>query len=219
MKRIIAVAILVCLAAILGAAQEGSKVQVFGGYQYTNADTAGLTDRQSFHGWNGDVNVRLSNHFSIVGDVSGTYKSLNAIDMGLSIPGARRTSGDVAEIAAPDSITPTAMQPKLRMYSFLTGPRFTVTKGKVSPFVQMAFGINHLSATASELGGLSIGKNGFGMTVGGGLDYNASKRFGLRLVKFDYMLHHIGLDSSLMNVNVSENLNHFRIATGVIYKF
>ncbi len=217
MKKFIVVVALVCLVCTLGMAQEESKVQVFGGYQFTSFDTAGLLDRQNMHGWNTDVAVRLSNHFSWVGDVSASYKSFGSID-GL-VPKGTAGSG----LQAMATVNPMAsiydIKPKARMYSFQTGPRFTFTKGKVSPFAQMTIGINHLAVSAEDIGGLSIGKNGFGMTLGGGLDLNASRHFSLRLMKFDYMLHRFAIDSSLMDVNMSENLNHFRFATGVIYKF
>lgn len=199
MKKFWAIAVLICLACTLGISQEASKVQVFGGYQFTSADTAGLTDRQSFNGWDSDVAVRISNHISLVGNVSGTYKTLS---MDTFVPVSTTPVLQPNVVALPHASIDT-IEPKLRMYSFMTGPRFTFTKGKFSPFAQMTFGINHLAVTASDIGGLSIGKNGFGMTVGGGLDLNAGNKFAFRLVKFDYMLHHLAVDSSLLDVNVS----------------
>lgn len=219
MKKALVVVALVCLVCALGMAQEESKVQVFGGYQFTSFDTAGLTDRQNAHGWDTDVAVRLSNHFSWVGDVSGAYKSYGALGtfMPVSVNGGVHAMGTVVPLA-PSYLD---LKPKVRMTSFMTGPRFTFSKGKLSPFAQMTIGLSHLAVSADDVGGLSIGKNTFAMTLGGGLDLNASRHFSLRLMKFDYMLQHFGLESSFLpsSISISENLNHMRIATGVIYKF
>src|SRR5512146_1222402 len=128
MKRFMVVVLFVCLICMLGVAQEESKVQVFGGYQFTSFDTAGLLDRQTMHGWNGDVAVRLSNHFSWVGDVSAAYKSFGSLDsMGPVEKGALGVNA-MATVSPMVSIYDS--KPKARMDSFQTGPRFTFTKGK-----------------------------------------------------------------------------------------
>lgn len=203
MKKLVAVAMFVCLAVLSGIAQEKSKVQVYGGYQYTNADFANLADRQSFNGWDSDVAVKVTKHFSAVGDVSGTYKSLKDLSKSLGAP---------TEL--------TSLNPRASMYSFLAGPRYTVAPmGRFTPFAQVLLGVDHLAVTADNVGGLSIGKSSFALAAGVGADYNVNKHFSYRLVKADYMLQHFAGDSSLVDVHIDDNLNHFRIATGVIYKF
>lgn len=50
---------------------------------------------------------------------------------------------------------------------------------------------------------------GFGLTLGGGLDYDLNSRFSLRFAQLDYEYSRV------------EDLNHnnFRFATGVVIKF
>ncbi len=70
MKKLIGVAMLVALLSLGAFAQEGSKAQVFGGYQFTSMDGG-----WHGNGWNGAADFFANNWFGITGDFSGTYGS------------------------------------------------------------------------------------------------------------------------------------------------
>jgi hypothetical protein len=87
-------------------------------------------------------------------------------------------------------------------HSALFGPKFTARPGKFAPFVHTLAGVVRESA------GLHA-HYGFGLGLGGGLDYDINRRLSIRLAQLDYEYGRIN------------GLNHhnFRFATGVVIKF
>ena len=193
MKKIV-ILLAVILVAVAVVAQDSPKAEVFGGYAYTNVDTKDLLGRQNLNGWDADVAFHATKNFSIVADISGAYKS---------------------ESATVDGITGTA---KLRAYNYVFGPRFSFNSKKVTPFVEALFGANHVTVSAEAAGtSASLGSTSFAMALGGGLDVNANKHVAIRLAKFDYMLNRVNAGD--LGVSAAENLNNFRFATGIVFKF
>lgn len=89
-----------------------------------------------------------------------------------------------------------------KFHTFMFGPRFSASSGKVTPFAEALFGAAHAS-------GFGESATKFGMELGGGLDVNINKSVAFRLAKFDYNF-----------VKVSgANMNNFRYATGIVFKF
>jgi len=210
LKKVI-IFLAVILLSTLVIAQDAPKVEVFGGYAYTNVDTKDLAGRQNFNGWDADVAFHATKNFSIVGDISGAYKS-ETIDTGIILAGTSQ-AGTVNP-----RVTPTIVDAKFRVYNYLFGPRVSASAGKLTPFAEALFGLSHVTASV-DVGGVSgsVGSNGFGMALGGGLDYNANHRVAIRLAKFDYMLNRIS--NSDLGLTQTTNLNNFRIATGIVFKF
>lgn len=68
MRKLVGVALFVCLAAFVAAAQEVPKPEVFGGYQFTALDP-------SWHGsgWNAAANMYITRWLGVTGDFSGAY--------------------------------------------------------------------------------------------------------------------------------------------------
>ena len=68
MRKLVGIALFVCLMAMVGVAQEVPKPEVFGGYQFTTLDP-------SFHasGWNGAANMYITRWLGVTGDFSGAY--------------------------------------------------------------------------------------------------------------------------------------------------
>jgi opacity protein-like surface antigen len=178
-KRV-AFLLLVVLCASFAVAQDGSKASVFGGYQYNNLGITNGIDRQTLHGWNFDAAANLKKNFSLVGDVGGAYKSV-----------------DVLGVTA-----------KMRVHSFMFGPRVNAPMGKVTPFAQAVFGVAHISGEALGQGDST---NKFGMAFGGGVDYDVNKSVAIRLGKVDYFVIRVG--------EGLDNMNAFRYSTGVVFKF
>jgi opacity protein-like surface antigen len=87
-------------------------------------------------------------------------------------------------------------------HSFLFGPKFTARKGRLAPFVDVLAG----GVREAEEGHVHYG---FGMSLGGGLDYDVNRRISIRIAQLDYEYSRV------------ENANHnnFRFATGLVIKF
>jgi hypothetical protein len=93
----------------------------------------------------------------------------------------------------------------LNTYTFLFGPRFSIRRGKVTPFVQTLVGGAHLNASA---GGSSAGITAFAMSVGGGVDLQLSQHIALR-PQVDY----IALRSN------GSTGNSGRASLGLVFRF
>jgi opacity protein-like surface antigen len=87
-------------------------------------------------------------------------------------------------------------------HSFLFGPKFTARRGRWAPFAHVLFGW----VRDAEAGQANWG---FGMTMGGGVDYDINRRISIRVAQADYEFSHV--DES--------NHHNFRFAAGVVVKF
>ncbi len=153
--------------AVLGFAQDNTKGEIFGGYQFMSIDSGGIGDRVNANGWDIDVAGFLTKNFGIAGDFGGVYKN-----------GAH-------------------------VYTFMGGPRFQASSGKVSPFVEALFG----GAKAGASG--VTGSTNFAFAFGGGIDVHATDRIAIRIIRFDY----VGVRDS------GTTFNNFRITPGIVLKF
>ncbi len=72
MRKLIGVALFVCLVALAGVAQEVPKPEVFGGYQFTSL---GPSPSWNASGWNGAATFYITHLLGVTGDFSGAYKS------------------------------------------------------------------------------------------------------------------------------------------------
>ena len=70
MRKLISVAVLVCVTSMLGMAAETPKPEVYGGYQFTSLDGGWHAS-----GWNGAANMYVTRYFGVTGDFSGVYKT------------------------------------------------------------------------------------------------------------------------------------------------
>ena len=75
------------------------------------------------------------------------------------------------------------------LYGNHYGPRFfyrTHNRFGLTPFAEFLVGGSHVTTTASGAGGLQASDTGFSIKTGGGLDFNLSPHFALRLIDADY---------------------------------
>jgi hypothetical protein len=139
----------------LAAQTTGSpRYEVAAGYQFMHDQDIAKADPDlsaNFPaGWMASGGAHLWGWLEAIGEVGGSYKTLN-------IPGDK---------------------PKLRVYTFMAGPRFTAPMhAGINPFAQVLFG----SARASN-SVLSLHETvtDFSYQPGGGFDLNLSGRFGVR---------------------------------------
>src|SRR5579864_1036989 len=192
MRKFIAVAAIVLGMTLLVGAQEVPQVEIFGGYslfhfdkQDASAFVAPTTQiNQNVHGWNASAQYNINKWLGAVADFSGHY-------------------GTPAE----DPTIPASVSGSI--HNFLFGPQINIRGAKAKGFVHALFGVNRVKLDASpSFGTPEFTDNAFGMAIGGGVDYNLTKRFGVRVGQFDYLYsnHDFGLGHQ----------NNFRFSTGLL---
>ena len=159
-------------------------VEVALGYSYvrTNAPPGGC-GCFSMNGGSGGFAAHLGHGISAVTDVGGYFQ--NNVD----------SSGR-----------------SLRVETFLFGPRYSSSHWKrITPFGQALFGGALGSGTLyGPNANTSASTSGFAMIAGGGLDFNVSSHFSVRLFQADYLM------TRLPN-SVNNNQNNIRITAGVVF--
>jgi hypothetical protein len=164
MHRFLALAVLPSLLAVPLVAQDNSRIEVFGGYQYLrvgNADGGGAG--LNLNGWNASATVNINKYLGVAADFSGSYKTLFA--------------------GTPISVD-------LHTYTYTFGPVVSLHSGL---FAHALFGGVHSIPTACTLYSGSPDEcgsgiyNGFAMMLGGGLDVRARKSIAIRVFQIDWV--------------------------------
>lgn len=101
-------------------------------------------------GWFASVGKKMTPSISLVGDVSGNYKTITLA------PG---------------------IDAKLRVHTFMAGPRWSDRQGQITPWAQVLFGAAHLSGSVFGIGDSEMD---FAMQPGGGIDYGLNNGISLR---------------------------------------
>ncbi|HET8824540.1 MAG TPA: outer membrane beta-barrel protein [Terriglobales bacterium] len=167
-------------------AQDAPKAEVFGGYSHLH------TSGQGFNGFDAQFTYNQTEGLSVTGDVSGAYAGQSVNVSGVGGASAHAHS-----------------------YTFLVGPSYAYRKlDKFVPFAHVLVGIAHGSSSAQTniLGGQSINVStsdtGFGLALGGGVDYTLNDSWALRPVQIDYVSVNVG----------GGHANAFRYAAGIVYR-
>ena len=189
MFKSIAIVFVLFTFAAVGCAQVPSG-NVFVGYSYMSADLLS-SGRTNMNGWNGSLEGKVLPFIGFVADFSGNYGSAgvapNALCTGV-------VGGSCSGLSASTDI-----------YSYLFGPRVSVTVGKVRPFAEALFGAGHITESAS---GFSNSNTSFAYAVGGGLDYHLIPLISWRV------------EGDLLQTRFFSNTqNNVRISTGVVIHF
>jgi hypothetical protein len=118
---------------------------------------------------------------------------------------------------------------------FVAGPRYTIHRGRVAPFVQALFGGSHATTSAqfisfpilNAIAGIPVPGNlpvtsrvsashtGFAMLAGGGVDIKFGKHMAFRPAEFDYYLTRI----PSFIISEERNRNNWRYSAGVNFLF
>jgi hypothetical protein len=193
MHKWMPIAILAALFTPRVIAQENSRFELFGGYQFLHAGSFdGEGDSANTNGWDAAATANFTRHLGVTADFSGNYKNLNA------------TNGSLTANAS------------VRIYTYTFGPTASYPIGRVKVFAHALFGDAHVrptgcvafSGSPDECGPGSV--SGFGMIVGGGLDLRAGKASAFRVVQLDWMR----LPSQFGAQN-----NNFRVSSGLVFHF
>lgn len=152
-------------------AQEAPKAEVYGGYSFANVQLLS-SGRPNAHGWNASVSVNLNRWFGLATDFGGLY-------------GASTTTTVMFPCTPP--CTPTTIQETFegKTHTFLFGPRFSLRREKVTPFVHVLLGGARLNSTIintpvvppSTPSRFSSSSFDFALALGGGVDYKFRDRW------------------------------------------
>ena len=177
------------LAGVASAQDEAPKAEVFAGYSYVRVNPGFGAPGINFNGGSASVSYNPTGWLGLVGDFGGYHGS--AFGIGANV------------------------------YSYLFGPKLALRRGAFTPYVQTLFGGAHGSAgfdcgipTArtrpeGRIVCPSGSENAFAMTVGGGVDWNATEHIGIRVIQAEY----------LMTRFLSNTQNNARISTGVVFRW
>jgi outer membrane immunogenic protein len=176
-------ALLFCAAAAHG--QRVSPIDVSLGYSYVRANAPpAQCGCFNMNGGSGAFAVSLDHGFSAVADVGGYYHN--------NVVGAQRS---------------------LTLVTYLFGPRYSLHRwDQWTPFAQVMAGGAHGSGTLYGSATTSGSANGFSMSAGGGLDWNASRKVSVRLFQAEYLM------TRLPN-HANDNQNDLRLTFGVVLHF
>jgi outer membrane immunogenic protein len=95
--------------------------------------------------------------------------------------------------------------------TYMIGPKISLfRRSKLSPFAQALFGFVH---TNSGFNQTPINHNSFAASPGLGLDWNATRHFGIRLAQVDYLFTRIPTSTNQVN------WNNFRYSAGIVLRF
>lgn len=178
-------------ASVASAQEEAPKAEVFAGYSYVRVNPGFSLSGVNFNGGSASLSYNPTGWLGLVGDFGGYH-------------------GDELGVGAD-------------VYTFLFGPKLALRRAPFTPYAQVLFGGAHGEVAAPcMIGGggarvhrestvfcLSGSDNAFAMTVGGGLDWNATQHIGIRIIQAEY----------LMTRFLSETQNNARISTGVVFRW
>ena len=202
MKKLSFLASLVffCLPLAASAQEVAPKVEIFGGYSFLRVDLgavpAGTVPAGTIpgdldtHGFNVSLALNPARHVGIISEFSQYTKS----DSASNLLGDPTLSG---------------INAKVRVLTLLFGPRVTLHRGKVQPFVHGLFGAARASVEGSGLG-VSATDAGyaFAYALGGGFDVKVHNNFAIRLGQVDYLGARAG----------GEGFDNFRYSVGVVIR-
>lgn len=188
------------LVTLAAAAQTFPKVELAGGYSFTNfhSNVLQLTSL-NLNGGGGAFVYNITDWFGIRADVMGySFGS-----------GWNRKLQELGYIGSASG----------NLFTYQFGPQIKKHSGKLQPFGQTLYGVAHSNGYAAVLRAKADGtyqlksggnnNNAFAMEIGGGLDIALSRIVQIRPVEVDYQLTRFGVK------NFSANQNNFKYFAGV----
>ena len=192
MKKLVLIAVFLLGFSVIVMAEDTPKVEVFGGFSYVKVDSSTALKQTrydwldlSMKGWDGSIAINQNKWAGVVLDFGANYGVF-----------ATNPSNPIA-----------GSWMDYRILSIMGGPKITLSRGKVSPFVQALVG--YAGVRRSELNVVRSTRT-FAMALGGGLDVNLNSRVALRAVQVDSLMVR-----DQFRGNFAKNL---RLSTGIVLK-
>lgn len=195
--------VVLCLPLAALAQEEAPKVEISGGYSFLRLNLGAVPgsenvdanlDHLDTHGFNMSFAGNFARHVGIISEFSQYSKSET-----FNILGSPIAQG---------------LDVKFRVLTLLFGPRVTLHRGKVEPFVHALFGAARATAESS-VSGISGAPDvpeevgyAFAYALGGGVDVKVHRNIAIRLAQVDYLAARPG----------GEGLNNFRFSVGVVIR-
>jgi len=187
-RWLLACSMLLLFAGAAAAQDETPKVEAFGGYSYVRVNPGFGFSGQNLNGGSGSLAYNFNSWLGAVADFGGYHWSQSGVDA--------------------------------TVVSYLFGPKIAFRSGPVTPFAQVLFGGAHGSGSffttcpdsrirPQVSCGFTGSDNTFAMTLGGGLDWNATDHVGIRLIQGEYFLTRFASNSQ----------NNARISAGVVFRW
>ncbi len=176
--------------------------EVFGGYSYAGADPYTTNQRTGLNGWEAALDINLARWLRLVLDFSGDYGNVN-------VPVLVPEPFPPCTPLCPSGVT--TFPANTHVLSYLFGVDIPYRRwNRVVPYGQALFGRSHVNGNAVGIGlpgGSTVSDTKFAMALGGGFDYNISRRFAWR-VQGDYW-------QTKFFTNTQDN---YRLSTGVVIR-
>jgi hypothetical protein len=188
MRRLPFLLALILAVPFVASAQDSSKFELFGGYNYTRvSDSSGALF--NYNGGGGDVGFFPVRWIGVVGAVDYSH-----------------SSGFTDSFGASHTAPTNAL-------SYLGGPRIRFSVGRFTPYVETLFGAIHRSNLETSTGiEFSGPETSFAYYTGGGIDVRLVHHVSLRLVQVGFL--HSQFTSNTPGANASQN--DFNIQTGIV---
>ena len=171
-------------------AQNLSRFDVFGGYEYTSVHSSN-GDKSSYNGASGDIGVYISNWMGLVGDVGRTTSSGYTDSFGTRTPTNNSST------------------------HYLFGPRFRFGNGRVTPFIDVLVGgVNRSALVGSNGATLARAQTSFGISAGGGFDVKMTKYIAIRPIHVALLSTFLTPPSG--EHNTQDDVN---ISTGIVFRW
>jgi opacity protein-like surface antigen len=168
MKKLVLVAVFLLGFSVMAMAQDVPRIEVFGGYSLVLMDTSTALKQSGFegmdlnlNGWNSSIAFNGNKYLGFVAEFGGYYGTVGYEER-------NRPPYSWADIS---------------IHSIMIGPKFTLHRGAVAPFVQTLLGYAHIKGSEA---GETYTENDMAMALGGGIDVNLNERVSLRPVQLDY---------------------------------
>ncbi|HYL92238.1 MAG TPA: hypothetical protein VEW69_03680 [Alphaproteobacteria bacterium] len=205
MRKIFALVFLLGSTATIMAAQEIPKIELFGGYNYTNSNAA-LTGRPvSFNGWSSSVAFNFNKWVGMVADGGGAYRSEEVPPFTVNFPCI------INPTICPPPFTIPGETRSQRLYTYSFGPRFSYRNdSRFTPFGHVLFGGGRVTDSHKIIGGgrFTEASGSHVLTLGGGVDYRLTNRLALRT------------QTDLQQSRFFSDLHDgFRLSTGLVFNF
>jgi hypothetical protein len=179
---------------------EVGSTEIAGGYSYVYvpSDVSGVSGRGIPAGWFFSAGANISDAFSVVGDISGNYRS----ESGTVAGGTLTVSSNI--------------------HTFLAGPRVTARLGGLNFYGQFLAGAARAGGSASgTVGGVSLSGSGseteFCFAPGAGVDLNLGHRSALRAGVSERFIR-VATATSSTTTSYSFD-KEFQLQIGLVYRF
>lgn len=186
----------------VASAQEGPRFEVTADYSYfrVNPSLPSVWNTQNLNGGGGDFSFFFTNHFGVKADLQG-YNSSNQCPSAASQL-SNCTSGN--------------------MFTYMFGPVAKYRFHRFEPFGEVLFGgahsnfyVNACNSSGVLCSNSTPDSTAFALAIGGGVDFQATHRFSIRLFDADYVKTNFG-DNFILGNSAQSN---FRLQTGVQVRF